>query len=253
MKDRKNCLTANMSKGLIAVALCLQLPLAVHAEGGELKSETASIDATQPTPTERVTKLLFGSAKKHDTTLDAGATGASQTPPLDASATDNDAKLRAEKATSDAYKIAAQKLSTGAELSSDEYRALGVGCAGYEFDQTFFTTIGTVSVVYKGSPAEEAGIRKGDKLVDKLADNDQARAHPTVPQEVVTLDQAGTPVHVTVLRHRKPVRLTLLRMNIEDIQQDKYRHQWEQIVRDLGNPKKGTFAGTDLKNLAPEN
>jgi hypothetical protein len=254
MKDGKICLIANMSKGLIAVALCLQMPLALRAEGGELMPETASIDTTQPTPTERVTKLLFGSAKKHDDTLDGtGATSDSQNPPLDANAVDNDAKLRAEKAKSDVYKIAAQKLSTGAELSSDEYRALGVGCAGYESDRTFFTTIATVSVVYKGSPAEEAGIRKGDKLVDKHPDNDQARAHPTVAQEIVTLDQAGTPVHVTVLRHRMPVRLTLLRMNIEDIQQDKYRHQWEQIVRHLGNPKKGTFAGTDLKNLAPEN
>jgi hypothetical protein len=259
MKEGKICLIANMSKSLIAVALCLQLPLAVRAD--ELKPETASVDTANASiqdkassPAEHVTKLLFGSAKKHDDKLDGtGATDALQNPPLDASASDNDAKLQAEKASSDAYKIAAQRLSTGAQLSSDEYRALGVGCAGYEYDRTYFTQIATVSVVYKGSPADEAGIREGDKLVDKEADNEQAREHPTVPQETVTLGQAGTPVHLTVLRHGHPVKLTLLRMNIEDIQQDKYRHQWEQIVHDLGYPKEGTFTGTNLKNLTPGN
>ena len=249
----------------MAISLCLQLPPAVYAENGQLlKPETASMDVSgssnpiTPTPTPTPTPApehatLFGSARKHQDALQGeGTTDASQNPPLDAAASQNDVKLQAEKAAADAFKLAAQKLSTGQKLSAEDYRALGAGCAGYESDRTFFQNIAKVTIVYRGSPAEAAGIRRGDKVIDNAPDNAQAIAHPTVEQWTVSFDRAGTPVDVTVLRHGQPVKLTLIRMNIEDIQEDKYRHQWEQIIRELGYPKGGTFSGTSIHNLSPD-
>jgi C-terminal processing protease CtpA/Prc len=244
MKIRKDWKTARMSASLIAVALCLQLPLAARAdEAGGLQPEAAQVDAAQSANAMAPT-TLFGSARKH---LDNEAT------PLNGTASDNDAKLQAEKAKSDLYKAAAQKLANGQRLSAEEYRSLNIGCTGFECDRTFFTTVAKVTTVYRGSPADEAGIKKGDKLLDYKPDNDQAKANPTVPQWSVTLARAGTPMVVTVMRHKQPVNITLVRMNIEDIQDAGPRHQWEKIVSDLGYPKQGTFTGTSLKTLAPEN
>jgi hypothetical protein len=245
MKIKKDWKTARMSASLIAMALCLQLPLAARADeaGGLLQPEAAQVDAAQSTNAMAPT-TLFGSARKH---LDNEAT------PLNGSASDNDAKLQAEKAKSDMFKIAAQKLATGQPLSADEYRSLDVGCTGFECDRTFFTTVAKVTTVYRGSPADQAGIKKGDKLLDYHPDNEQAKENPTVPQWQVTLGRAGSPMVVTVMRHKNPEKITLIRMNIEDIQDSGPRHQWEKIVRDLGYPKQGTFTGNSLRTLRPGN
>jgi hypothetical protein len=242
MKILKDCKAARMSASLIAVALCMQLPLGARAdEASGLKPETANVDSAHAAAPEQPT-TLFGGARKH---------GENDATPLTGSASDNDAKLQAEKAKSDLFKIAAQKLGTGQKLSAEEYRSLDVGCTGFEADRTFFTTIAKVTTVYRGSPADEAGIKKGDKLVDYAPDNDQAKANPTVPQWQVTLAKAGSPMVITLLRHKEPVKVTLVRMNIEDIQDEGPRRQWEKIVSDLGYPKQGTFTGTSLKTLAP--
>jgi C-terminal processing protease CtpA/Prc len=166
-------------------------------------------------------------------------------------ATDNAAKLQSEQAASSAanlYALAVKKLVAGVALSSDEYRSLGAGCAGMETDRTFFQKIGRVSVVYPGSPADQAGIRVGDKVIQN--DNDeQAKADPTKPLWEVQTGQAGTPVDITLLRHGKPVTLTLIRMNIEDIQDPEVRQTWERMISNLGYPKEGTFIAPSLRGL----
>jgi PDZ domain len=249
VKYRKDYLVANTSMSMIAVALCLQLPLAARADYTmALKPESASLDASlvtnQATATAAGETTLEGGVRKRQDALDGtGATSAPQNPPQEASAADNDVKLQAETA-SKVFKLAAQKLSSGARLSADEYRALGVGCTGFEADKPFFQNIAKVSVVYPGSPADKAGIRKGDKIVANQPDNEQARANPFIPQWQVKLGRAGTPIDVTVLRQGQPVTLSLVRMNIEDIEDAKYRERWEKIVRDLGYQSEGTFTGT---------
>jgi hypothetical protein len=251
-----------LTQAVLAVTLCSQIPLASCAdEAGNLVPEAATIDTTPSgtpltsTPSSETT-TLHGSAKKHLKPEDmTGAATATQNPPVDLGASDNDAKLQSEAATSEPFKLHAQavkKFDAGLTLSADEYRSLDAGCAGYESDRTFFQDIARVSVVYKDSPAEKAGIRKGDKIIDKPADNDDAaRSDPTQPRQEVTCGRAGTPVDVTVLRNGKPETLTLIRMNIEDIQEPRYRHAWEQVLRQLGYPKEGSFSGTTLKNLKP--
>ncbi|HEY9678431.1 MAG TPA: PDZ domain-containing protein [Drouetiella sp.] len=159
-------------------------------------------------------------------------------------------------ASNSAYKLAADKLSKGFKLSADEYRALNAGCAGYESNRTFFQNIAVVTVVYKDSPAYLAGIRKGDKLLDVDADQDkEAVEDPTIPRWEVSCGQAGTQVHITLLRHNQPIDVTLTRYNIEDIAEAKYRHEWEQILSQLGNPTEGKYSGIGsdpLKNQPQE-
>lgn len=41
----------------------------------------------------------------------------------------------------------------------------------------------------------------------------------------------------------------MTRMNIEDISDDKIRHEWEQIISKLGNPEQGEFEGVGTNPL----
>jgi len=267
MKDCRGRKIAQISSAFIAVALCLQLPIASRADdAGTFVPETATMDTTpsnspgsDPATSTSAPMTLQGKVKKHldppdatGTTLDANA---AQTQPVDLGASANDAKLQPATATLEPFQLRAQavkKFDAGLTLSADEYRSLEAGCAGYESDRTFFQDIAKVSVVYKDSPAEKAGIRRGDKIIDHPKDNDDAaRGNPSQPREEVTCGRAGTPVDVTVLRNGKPETLTLVRMNIEDIQEPRYRRQWEQLLRQLGYPKEGSFSGTSLKKLTP--
>ena len=106
--------------------------------------------------------------------------------------------------------------------------------------------------VYEDSPAYRAGLRKGDKLLSKDKDV-EAEDDPTQPLTQISCGQEGTPVTLTVLRHGRQIQMTMNRMNIEDIKESKYRHQWEEVIRELGFPKQGAFIGPDAHNLRPRN
>lgn len=162
--------------------------------------------------------------------------------PLQGGVTKVDELIKATEKT-ELYKIAAQKLRDGARLSSEEYRSLGAGCIGIESHRTYFQKVAIVTAVYKDSPAEKAGLRKGDKLIDNDHEDNEAKSDPSVPRWKVVCGQAGASQEITILRHHKPVTVTLMRMNIEDIVEDKYRHEWERIVSMLGNPQRGNFTG----------
>jgi hypothetical protein len=147
---------------------------------------------------------------------------------------------------------AIKKFDAGEHLSSEEYRSLEAGCVGFESHHVFFQDLSTITVVYQDSPAYNAGIRVGDQIVapEKVEDA-KFIADPTLSRQKVKCGKAGTPVDVTVLRDGEPVKLTLIRMNIEDIQEPEYRRNWEQILRRLGYPQEGDFSGKSLKDLTP--
>jgi len=211
---------------------------------------------------------LFGSASRHDTLDSTGApTGAAagaiatpQSTAQDLKATDNAAKLESEKAAADLYALAVQKLSQKQKLSADEYRSLGVGTTGVESWHSFqwfqggFNKVGTVNVVYADSPAEKAGIRLGDKITygaRDLAVEAKQRANPYLSRVLVTFAPEGTPLDVTILRHKQPpIKITLIRMNIEDIKEPRIRHEWERMIRNLGFPKEGTYTGSSDSHLS---
>lgn len=182
--------------GLLVVGLWWHCSAPVWAEATKLKAETPSTDTSKPVdkPVQMappVHEILYGGARKSQervdpnavptappSTLDAGATTNAPATPLNAGATigapqnpiplhaeDNIAALQAQDAKTDAYQLAVQKLSHGFKLTADEFRALGVGIVGYESDEGLFGKANRVTTVYKGSPAEAAGIHAGDKEV----------------------------------------------------------------------------------------
>ena len=153
--------------------------------------------------------------------------------------------------TGDTFNLALQKLKAGTKLSADEYRSLHVGCGGYEGYHAFFQKTTVITKVYKGSPADKAGICRGDRIIEEDQETPAAYAHPTVPLWQVKFGQEGSLINVTVLRKDGPVKVTLARMNIEDIEEEHYRRQWERIISELGFPDEGTFVGTSLHSLEP--
>ncbi len=155
-------------------------------------------------------------------------------------------------ADDNAFRLAAEKLQNGYNLTADEFRSLGVGCVGYESYRKYFQNIAVVTAVYRDSPAARAGIKVGDKIVDNQKDNEFAKANPHIRQVQIRLAQAGDPIDITVLRDGRPEKVTLVRMNIEDIQETKFRKMWENTVRRLGFPKEGNYTGTSMRNLQPD-
>ena len=187
------------------------------------------------------------------------ATVASLSIALGAAAEDSSEHAPAQSATMalpvetfNLHATAIKKFDAGKKLSAAEYRSLEAGCAGFEAHHIFFEDIATITVVYKDSPAYKAGISVGDKIVAPEEEEDEkSEANPTQSRQKVKCGKAGTPVDLTVLRDGKPVTITLIRMNIEDIQEPEYRHNWEQILHRLGYPQGGSFSGTSLKDLTP--
>jgi hypothetical protein len=80
-------------------------------------------------------------------------------------------------------------------------------------------------------------------------DDSASKAHPDRPVWAVSCGQEGTTVHLTLLRHKEEIPIALTRINIEDLQDAKYRHVWEKIISDLGYPKGGTFSGPSMDQL----
>lgn len=186
-------------------------------------AQEPSTPSSVPASAQEYRTLLFGSTERH---------------------VDSDDQL---------FRMAAEKLQNGYNLSADEFRSLGVGCVGYESYRKYFQNIAVVTAVYQDSPASKAGIKVGDKIVDNQKDNEFAHANPQVKQVQIRLAQAGAPIDITVLRDGKPEKVTLIRMNIEDIQETKYRKMWENTIRRLGFPKEGSYTGTSMRNLQPDN
>jgi len=214
------------------IVAALSMPVSAFADGSELQAETAQAD--MPTNGSRADPLSPSPSPS------PSAPVASR--PLQGGVTKLEDLLQATEST-DLYKVAVKKLTSGVKLTAEEYRSLGVGCIGLESDRTFFQNIAIVSDVYPDSPAARAGLRKGDRLIDNTDNDEAAIDHPEIPRWKVTCGQAGSQKQVTVLRHDKPITITLTRMNIEDIADDKRRHEWEQIISKLGNPEQGEFEG----------
>jgi len=248
MRDLKHHSIAKAIKTLLAVGACVQMPLATWAHDNmallpetphpdaspiSVGQETAALSAPSPT-------FLYGRVKQRNKELDGNAVD-----------TNADAKLQAETPAEARIRLKAaayKKLSQGFDLTADEYRSLGVGCIGYESTRTFFQTKGKITAVYKNSPAAQAGLKVGETIIEDASDQ-EAKADPTLPIWSVSLAKEGTPVNLMVVRHGHQESLTILRYNIEDIEEPAVRTMWEKIVRDMGFPKQGTFTGRSMDTL----
>ncbi len=233
MKHRKKIVVATMS--IIFIAVCLQLPIAAMAAD-------SPVPTPAPVATAEDSPVLTPERAAMDATTSSNA---------EPTASSSEASAQTSK-TFTLRAMAAKKFDAGQKLSAEEYRSLGAGCVGFEAHHTFFDDVATITIVYKDSPADKAGIRVGDKIIQpEKAEDEKSESDPIQSRQKVKCGQAGTRVDVTVLRNGQPETITLVRMNIEDIQEPEYRQSWEQILRRLGYPQEGNFSGTSLKTLTP--
>lgn len=222
-----------------------------------LKPQTPSVDERKPidqTPVATPPRAtLYGSAQRTENHLNGGAINGSAITGVNTGALNANAdavKLQAENAAAQAFEAAAQKISQGIKLTADEYRALEIGVTGIEAQVGMFSRYATIISVYRGSPAEQAGIRPGDEEVVSAA-ADKARHDPFHAPLFLNFDRAGTPMDVTIKRHGKLIPLTLIRMNIEDLEDTHARRHLEEMIRRVGY-KTGNYVGT-YHHLKPQN
>lgn len=233
----------------------LAMPLSAFADTSShiasLRAETAQVDNSPANTSTSTSSSASASASTSASRVEPALTQAEHpvSKPLQGGVSKLEELLKSTEST-DLYKLAVDKLSKGIKLTAEEYRSLGVGCVGMETDRTFFQNIAVISDVYRDSPADRAGLRRGDKLIDDRDNDEAAIEHPEVPRWKVTFGQAGTQSEYILLRHHKKVPITLTRMNIEDIADDKIRHEWEQIISKLGNPAQGEFEGVGTNPLS---
>jgi len=192
-----------------------------------------------------VLSLQVQSAVRADETLYGGVTKREQIP---VASTGDDTNLQPETATADAYKLAVQKLSSGAQMTAEDYRDLGIGVDGIDAEKFPDKKYAKIISVYPGSPADLAGIRVGEKLVWKHAKDYRPGDHISF-----TFKKAGEPMDVTVIRHGKPVTFTLICQNMEDIRVARIRHVWEDVAQRLGYPHEGAYSGTNEFDLTKVN
>src|SRR5262249_47809991 len=103
------------------------------------------------------------------------------------------------------------------QLSAEDYRSLEFGITGFQSVKTLIGRYPFVVKVFHDLPAEAAGIRPGDKVI--RANDHEFTQRDAQPEVWKYLDgRAGTPVDVTVERHKEILTFRLIRMNIEDIQ-----------------------------------
>lgn len=135
-------------------------------------------------------------------------------------------------------------------LSPEEYRKMEYGVIGLDALLPVNGSCPIITRILKGTPAEEAGLQKGDLIVKAKDHVFKAGEGQRVLWQVVA-GKAGTPVDMTVLRNGELVKVTMNRMNIEDIQDKKSRHQYRCLLNALGPPHythDGDLAASTIKD-----
>ncbi|MBS1956074.1 MAG: PDZ domain-containing protein [Cyanobacteria bacterium SZAS-4] len=123
----------------------------------------------------------------------------------------------------------------GRRWTTDDYRNLNYGILGIVMVRFPFSRAERITQLFPDCPAVQAGLRPGD-IVVKIADH-VLSGHETQKTTWHTADGvAGTHVEYTVKRHGELLTFDMIRMNIEDIQNDQIRRMYERMLRELGPP-----------------
>lgn len=241
---------------LLALTVCLQLPLPVQADDIKpLETATPSLDTaatplvettppTGPNTTQPETStILKGSVKKRGSVTELDGNTTSQDSVPNSSASDSTMQLQPETATADdgqRYQAAITKLKSGAKMTSEDYRSLQIGTCGYIMTQWAWQRHQSVTQVFAGSPAEQAGICKGDVMISSDGPMPTRADWMQSVSDWTHFERPGSKVNVTFKRGKQTLSFTLTRINIEDIQNPKARRMYEESARELPASGEGT-------------
>jgi C-terminal processing protease CtpA/Prc len=244
MKYTRSELKWTVSALLAATVLCLQMPLAAKAEDAQAQaSQTEAAQTQAETPLLDLTQIADPDPAKHRTDIllngeirrSVKAQGQSQEETPSA-----DEELK--------FQLALKKLRSREKMTSEDYRDLQIGIVGCNTVRHIGKGFARVEEVVPGTPAAQAGIRKGD--VQILRPDEEW--HPKDPTHSIWLfsgGRAGSKVNMTFLRQGQEVSVSLTRMNIEDLPDAKIRRQYESWARKLGPSGDGTVALPDQSPL----
>jgi C-terminal processing protease CtpA/Prc len=125
----------------------------------------------------------------------------------------------------------------GRKMTSEDYRSLNYGILGMVTWRSIFSGKQTVTEVYDGCPAALAGIRPGDIEI-QADDHVWTRSDDQRSNWNIADGEAGTPIDIVIKRHGELLTFHLVRMNIEDIQNNSIRRMFERMLLRLGPPKR---------------
>ena len=118
-------------------------------------------------------------------------------------------------------------------MSSDDYRKLDYGVIGLESVVQLDGSGPVVTNCFPTCPATIAGIRPGDRIV-KAGDYAFKRGDGQRVLWQKVGGKADTPIDITVLRDGELITFHLMRMNIEDIEDERIRRTFEALLSALG-------------------
>jgi hypothetical protein len=214
----------------------------LYAGSSCVLADDPQLQSLPPVLDERQVKTapLQGRINQNDMDQAGDATGrplsgdASNSAPLNGDAQDNaNANLRmlVPQSGSGLFHLSERK------YTAQEFREMNYGVIGIVCLRPIFGGKQTVIAVYPGCPAALAGIRPGD--VEVQADSHVLGNFESQRSTWNTTDgEAGTPVDITVRRGHDLLTFHLIRMNIEDIPEQRVRRAFERLLEKLGPPNK---------------
>jgi len=120
-------------------------------------------------------------------------------------------------------------------LSADDYRKMEYGILGIVGQKSIFSRYYTVTQVLPDCPAALAGVQVGDVQI-QAGDHVFTESDSQGTYWRTMCGKAGTPVDIVVKRGDELLTFHLVRMNIEDIQNERIRRMYERMLSLFGPP-----------------
>ena len=156
--------------------------------------------------------------------------GEKQTFELQATDLDASQRERMEKALKSLFSFTSRQ-----PLSEDEYRKMEYGILGIVGTKSILSRYYTVTQVLPDCPAALAGVQVGDVQI-QAGDHVFSEADSQGTYWRTMCGKAGTPVDIVVKRGDDLLTFHLVRMNIEDIHNDRIRQMYERMLSLFGPP-----------------
>ena len=244
MSRVKNRIDTRSMLALPVVMLSLQGPLAAFADDNSALSPgdviVDTVKPAEPVAEPAPRRYLQGEVTKHGSIEGSAATDTNLQPNLNGQASDGSPQLQGQTGTTDTATLYAQvekKLDLGKHLTAEEFRSLGAGTYGIDATQTYYTRTAKVIRAYKDGPADRAGIKAGDTLIQDFTAAPRG-GDPTRAEYDFSCSRVGDAKDFKVRRHGEILTFHLIAMNIEDIQETSIRHMYERLIEKTGFPVK---------------